>query len=1202
NGDGVLGSGETDPCHVDTDCDGVLDADELALGLNPRKRDSDGDLIPDGVELCRTANLEPGYCTSFTAAGAGCQGTDPDAVDSDGDGINDGVEDADRDGVVDSNETDPNHPDTDGDGLCDGPPRTIPNVCAGGEDLNANGRLDPGETDPRTPGTTVTDSDRDGIPDEVEVVSACLDPNDPDTDGDGLCDGALAVAGVCTAGEDLNHNGRAESGETDPCRIDSDCDGLVDGVSYGLYLGEATVGTCPWNPDTDGDGLGDGLEVGITAASLPPGTSAACGFVADADPTTGTDPLLADSDGDGVADGAEDANQNGRFDSGELDPNLSDSTGAPAMACATDRLVAVDRSGSLKADLTIVTANYGGGDAFAERTTLQVNGDDVGLMFFNASRQVAAFALNLAPTVAEPTAQAAEQARRPTIGNLTDSLVQTFTTWDGFAGSVLVSYNDSSSSALKVRANDIVTRLVGSAPSGLLTAGGDGGPFILQLEYVRRSDRRLVIVGVLIARSRYSGTPLFRANDLANGSPLAQYPDSLGAQCDLLDVQPAQAVDFVLVVDNSGSMSNEQNAVAAAADAIGGQLSSSTVDWRVAVITTDTDYHTSALAEWQRTDYPQTNYTITKIDDDGYNGAVRVTTSVTTNWAAGDKVKVFGTVNYNGSYSVYDMIGALTAFSEANGSTDTPIESSGTVVRSVRHCAFTNSPAAIRDCMVNLGIRGSGYENHFRSFACAMGRVVTGDGITQNINTASGEKGGAADGESCGRDSDGNPYAAGNTFQTPPGTFVFLPRAANNATRVRTGARLAVIFVTDANEQSDGTYNAASTSYPGDAIATHSIAAWQSFFNNFDGLGNDLSRAFVAGLVCPVGADCTDESGAYSNPRWRTFFTGMGGIEAELPPDSDSQQEQKIGDAIRTILQHAIAGASPYTLRKPPISSTIRIALGAQTVGTCDVNNVPRSRQHGFDYDGATNSIQFFGNCRPLAAADARIAVSYRYWIDRTPNPDGTISECDCTPPEVCDPLTLECYCPPDCGLGTVPPERVCDTATCTLVCRPDCGAGCPGNSVCNSAPEVCACECPRDCGGPAPGGNFVCDRSLSSPTYCEWVCSSCPGTPPNPVMTCDLVACTWTCPDCGACPGLAYCDTSTCACVCEQSMSCGAGYRWDQVACDCLCDAALLGCEASYMADLQLCACTCRPNCGDTCDESMLCNQSLCTCYPMGG
>ena len=44
-------------------------------------------------------------------------------------------------------------------------------------------------------------------------------------------------------------------------------------------------------------------------------------FVADADPSTTTDPLNSDSDEAGESDGQEDANQNGRVDEDEKDPN-----------------------------------------------------------------------------------------------------------------------------------------------------------------------------------------------------------------------------------------------------------------------------------------------------------------------------------------------------------------------------------------------------------------------------------------------------------------------------------------------------------------------------------------------------------------------------------------------------------------------------------------------------------------------------------------------------------------------------------------------------------------------------------------------------------------------------------------------------------------------------------------------------------------
>jgi 2',3'-cyclic-nucleotide 2'-phosphodiesterase (5'-nucleotidase family) len=45
-------------------------------------------------------------------------------------------------------------------------------------------------------------------------------------------------------------------------------------------------------------------------------------------------------------------------------------------------------------------------------------------------------------------------------------------------------------------------------------------------------------------------------------------------------------------------------------------------------------------------------------------------------------------------------------------------------------------------------------------------------------------------------------------------------------------------------------------------------------------------------------------------------------------------------------------------LSKPPVSTSIKVAYDAAVVtfGTCEKTNVPRSRTHGFDYDGVTNT------------------------------------------------------------------------------------------------------------------------------------------------------------------------------------------------------------------------------------------------------
>jgi hypothetical protein len=125
------------------------------------------------------------------------------------------------------------------------------------------------------------DSDGDGCSDFVEIAFG-LDPNDSDTDDDGIMD-------CSRGGEDLNSNGTVEPGESDPRKLDTDGDGLSDGLERGLVQPE-------------------GLDTDLSV------------FVPDADPTRLTSPTSSDTDGDGTPDGIEDIDQDGRKDENESDP------------------------------------------------------------------------------------------------------------------------------------------------------------------------------------------------------------------------------------------------------------------------------------------------------------------------------------------------------------------------------------------------------------------------------------------------------------------------------------------------------------------------------------------------------------------------------------------------------------------------------------------------------------------------------------------------------------------------------------------------------------------------------------------------------------------------------------------------------------------------------------------------------------------
>ena len=252
----VNGCGKTVATCPDTDGDGLPDALELGwrtptdAAQTDTAADTNGDGYPNFI-----ADLDPPFYNTLDNAGK------VPGVDSLSKG-------GDRTKRLAGSTTDPNNPDTDGDGILDGV-----------EDANHNGWVDgDGEALPPTWSPWLARAWPNGKRDPGETWLE-TDPNNPDTDGDGLVDGY---------GEDKNFNGRID-GDTNSNRV--------------WEAGEVWLETDPLNPDTDGDGLPDGWEVKYGLDPLDSGTVSLRGGTPN--PVNGP---LGDPDGDGFNNAQEYAN------------------------------------------------------------------------------------------------------------------------------------------------------------------------------------------------------------------------------------------------------------------------------------------------------------------------------------------------------------------------------------------------------------------------------------------------------------------------------------------------------------------------------------------------------------------------------------------------------------------------------------------------------------------------------------------------------------------------------------------------------------------------------------------------------------------------------------------------------------------------------------------------------------------------------
>jgi hypothetical protein len=255
----------------DNDCDGVVDNGPI-VGVGVACATGLSGVCATGMTSCSAAGMID--CTPDVQPGANmetcnlqdddCDGTTDEDFPMLGSVCTVGVGACEAMGVV---ICDPN-----GGSTCDAEPG-MPTMEMCGDDIDSDCDGSP---------SNGCDTDGDGLPDDVETGLG-TDPNDADSDDDGVIDG-------------------------DEPKLDEDTD--MDGKINAL------------DPDSDNDGLKDGTELGLDCSNMATdGGAGNCTPDGDSGDTK-TDPLDPDTDDGGVNDGDEDTDKDGVVDAGERDPNV----------------------------------------------------------------------------------------------------------------------------------------------------------------------------------------------------------------------------------------------------------------------------------------------------------------------------------------------------------------------------------------------------------------------------------------------------------------------------------------------------------------------------------------------------------------------------------------------------------------------------------------------------------------------------------------------------------------------------------------------------------------------------------------------------------------------------------------------------------------------------------------------------------------
>lgn len=382
-----------------------------------------------------------------------------------------------------------------------------------------------------------TDSDGDCIPDRIEAGDRILATPPVDTDGDGIPD---------YLDPDSDGDGIPDNEE------DRNCDGL---------LGECDVPCSLQTPCSDGSYCNLRRSVCVNHECL----------------NGETDPYSSDTDGDGIPD-----NQEGTF---VCNPQTEDNpNGRKPVQFYSHPLVnmqiGVEREAMVRE---------------AGPTSPNTHEAAVSIELLEPDHEVAGFLISRQPatmTIEEEVQAVIQEMGASEIQELT-TLTQgnSITSHEEFPTvvSTTIAFRTDTARDISHVRNSLVAAMFGRSLSDFnfsFQTGKVGTDFIAAFSTQWRDGEYVIIMGAVALREDViSGEFVgIHVDDLSNGTGLAETVASTEVECEVYIVESLPTSDLIWVVDDSGSMDDDQARVVSASDTFLDLANASSLDWRMCVV------------------------------------------------------------------------------------------------------------------------------------------------------------------------------------------------------------------------------------------------------------------------------------------------------------------------------------------------------------------------------------------------------------------------------------------------------------------------------------------------------------------------------------------------------------------------------------------------------------------------------------------